>query len=242
MRVGFYQYCPVSSVIENVGRLLARLNEVTDALIVLPELFLMDGSDPVPIDNSDIGDSLASLLSLSEKKNLSLVGSLAVNEGSNTYNRLFYLHSGSILGTYDKRRLFRGEKAVFCSGSEEIGVFVYNGCRFASQVCFDLLDPVPVANALRTSAIDLLVVSSAASVDYMLTLAKARSLENQIVTVWANRWGKDRNGTVYLGRSCIYCPDGSFVEAEAGEDVKIIDISEEDLKGYSKQRKELMIV
>ena len=195
MKVGFYQYCPVSSLIENMDRLLARLNEITDALIVLPELFLMDGSDPVPIDNLKIPDSLAPLLSLSKKKNLSLIGSLAVNEGSNTYNRLFYLHSGGIAGTYDKRRLFRDEKVMFCNGNEQIGIFVYDDYRFACQVCFDLVDPVPLANAVRVSAIDMLAVSSATSVDYLLTLAKARSIENQIVTIWANRCVK---GTIQI--------------------------------------------
>ena len=102
MRVGFFQYCPVSSVEENVDRLLARLNEVSDALVVLPELFLMDGSDPVPIGISELRDALAPLLSLSEKKNLSLVGSLAVSERSITYNRLVYLHAGA------------GSLSIFC--------------------------------------------------------------------------------------------------------------------------------
>lgn len=105
MKIGFYQFSSSSLMKENIDNLLFCLNEVTNAILVLPELFLMDCSEIVYVKSSEIETSLGPLLSLSKKNNLSLIGSSAILDKKIPFNQLLYINSGEIVGKCNKKNV-----------------------------------------------------------------------------------------------------------------------------------------
>lgn len=139
------------------------------------------------------------------------------------------------------KKMFRNEKNNFCYGRDIHEIFYYNKHPFFSQICLDIIDPTPIRNGVLNYGIEFLFITSGFSVDYLITLAKARSLENQIITIIANRCGEDLDGVRYLGRSCICFPDGRIFEAGNKEEMKIMELKESDLIMHATKRIELNI-
>jgi predicted amidohydrolase len=81
----------------------------------------------------------------------------------------------------------------------------------------------------------LLVAPASVSVNFIQTILKARSLENQIITVFCNRVGVD-NGIYYSGGSSIFYPDGEQVVADNSPTLKIAHLSEQQLLGFLYKR------
>jgi len=217
--VGFLQFAPqLRSASENLGFIVSRLGSLRHAIVVLPELFLGSYRDPSPSEE-DLERVLAPLIDLSHRRSLSIVGSLPVRAGDRTFNRAVAIDDGRLCApVYDKVRLFEDEAVRFARGSSADNVVELQGVRCCVQICLDVVDPIPAHRAAHAGA-QVLLGPSTVSVDFLRTIHKARSLENQVVSVFCNRHGREPvDGTAYLGRSAIFLPDGSEESAGRHDD------------------------
>jgi predicted amidohydrolase len=116
-----------------------------------------------------------------------------------------------------------------------------DGVECSVRICMDIVDPLP----LRTHAsrgIQLILGPAAVSVDFLRTLHKARALENQTLSVFCNRRGVDpADGTVYLGNSAIFFPDGREQGLPSDHDGLVkVTLRQADLDAIDDARRRLL--
>jgi predicted amidohydrolase len=222
--LGLLQFAPQSRNIgDNVEFIAEHLAHICDATIVLPEFFL--GSYTLfkssIADRGTWADHLRPLQELSRRRSLTLVGSLPVAKAGRVANNVIILN----------RKLFGKEISTFVSG-EHTRRIKLNGLAVSVQICMDIVDPMPARQAVAEGARVILGPSSV-SVDYLRTIHKARSLENQVVSIFCNRIGKDLDGIQYLGRSCIFFPDGTELSAPRSEEQLLtVTVELSQVKGF----------
>ena len=143
MRVSVVQYdiawCNPQENIRRAERLICG-NPPSD-LYLLPEMwdtgFVIEAGDVARAECES--DSLRWMLRAAAERGCAVVGSMAVRDGEEIFNRMFFVTEEGILARYDKRHLFRigGETKRFTAGSERI-VAEWRGVRFLLQICYDL--------------------------------------------------------------------------------------------------------
>lgn len=167
------------------------------------------------------GQTINQLLRLSEESHIALAGSFICKEDASFYNRAFLITPEGTCHHYDKRHLFRmgGEDRCFSPG-ESRPVFSYKGWNLLLQVCYDLRFPVWSRN--RSCEYDLAVYVAnwpASRIQVWDTLLTARALENQAYVCGVNRVGKDGEGILYNGHSCLLNAKGErLVSLPEGEE------------------------
>jgi predicted amidohydrolase len=216
--VGLLQYAPQLRPPEGNVRYIGEcLADLTDATIVLPECFLTSYRPRNIIDQSALAALLDPLRELSASRNLNLVGSLYVTRAQQAVNNVVLIERGAVhLSDQAKARLFGDENAALSPGAPA-GKTQVGGLPATIQICLDIVDPLPVRQAVNDGA-RVVLAPSTVSVNFLKTIHKARALENQAIGVFCNRTGKDLDGTVYLGRSAIVFPDGTELSAPAADD------------------------
>jgi predicted amidohydrolase len=246
LSVGVLQFAPQSrSLAENVEFIKAHVRKLSDALVVLPEFFL--GSyihHPLFfIHERELATVLRPLLKVSSERNVSLVGSLPIDSGAHPYNRAILIHAGEIRPIYDKQLLFGDEQSRFRLGGAGSRVFSVNGVRCSVRICMDIVDPLATQGE-EESDVQLILGPAAVSVDFLRIIHKARSLENQALSLFCNRSGEEPwERTQYLGRSGIFFPDGSEQGLDApAEAIKIVELRKADLDAIDLKRRDFMAI
>lgn len=243
LMIGFLQFAPqVRSERENVKFICSAVQGVSDATIVLPEFFLGSYKNDrlFFLRQEDLINILGPLLAVSAKQRLRFVGSLPVHCEGRNFNRALLISEGNISTAHDKVRLFGPEIGVFSAGKSSYRLVDIAGLASTVQICMDISDPAPV-RAAATAGVDLVLSPSTVSVDFLRVIHRARALENQVISVFCNRHGVDDDGTVYLGRSAIFFPDGSDVSASGGEDRLVLSaVRSEQLHVWSVLRSSLI--
>ncbi|MBT2212338.1 carbon-nitrogen hydrolase family protein [Actinomadura sp. NEAU-AAG7] len=235
-RIGLLQFAPqVRSERENVRFIRSAVRGVTDATIVLPEFFL--GSyRTYPLffpEQDELARPLEPLLAVSVEQRLRFVGSLPVRSHGRNFNRALVVGGGTISTAHDKVRLFGPELDVFSAGRSPHRLIDIGGLPSTVQICMDIADPVPV-RAAAGAGVRLVLSPSTVSVAFLRVIHQARALENQVVSVFCNRHGVDDDGTVYLGRSGIFLPDGTDVSVRAdGDELALRTVRAEQLAAWS---------
>ncbi len=123
--------------------LVDSIKEQTD-LIVLPEMFTTGFTmNPLKFADPLNGPALQWMAKKAKEKNAVITGSVPVNEGTNCYNRLFWVEPSGTVSTYDKRHLFRmaGEDKHYAMGTKKI-ITSLKGFNICPQICYDLRFPV----------------------------------------------------------------------------------------------------
>lgn len=189
---------------ERLAGQIAAVAERSD-LVVLPETFTTGFTAATTgVAEPAAGPTSQWMLELASRHNLDLCGSLIVNDGGHTYNRLYWAQADGRLHSYDKRHLFRmgGEFDRYTHGRERI-VVERHGWRFCPLICYDLRFPVWSRN--RGDYDVLLYVANwpTARLAAWETLLPARAVENLAYVAGVNRVGKDGNGVECGGRSMI---------------------------------------
>lgn len=183
-------------------------------LIVLPEMFNTGFTMQVQkIAQTYAGRSVEWLKKMACKYDVVLIGSMAIEENKQYFNRLFVVFPDANFLTYNKKHLFTmgGERAVYTSGKERL-IFTYRAWRICPLICYDLRFPVWSRNQ---NDYDLLIyVANWPAVRNAVwkTLLKARAIENQTYTVGVNRIGSDGNGLYHQGNSMIISPKGEVIK------------------------------
>jgi predicted amidohydrolase len=133
---------------------------------------------------------------------IALCGSFIAKEGSDYYNRGFFIAPDKEY-YYDKRHLFRmgTEPQSFSAGNRRL-IFEYKGFNICLLICYDLRFPVWARNV--DNAYDLLIYTAnwpASRANVWNALLPARAIENMSYVCGVNRIGKDGNGLIYEGGS-----------------------------------------
>ncbi len=237
MRIGFLQLRPrFGAVKENVRKATALLDKVSDATIVLPELFntsylfrntdeLAELAEAVPG-----GYTTSEMQRIAKRRRLNLVFGLAQKYKGKFYNSAVFVSAKGKVETYQKVHLFDREKLFFTRG-KSFKVVSAGDAKLGILICFDWLFP----EASRTLAIQgaqVLCHPANLVLSYGQEAMRMRCIENRVFAVTANRIGTERRGTVSLaftGGSQIVGPTGEVL-ASAGDRSESLRVIEVDIR------------
>ncbi|MBN1164399.1 MAG: acyltransferase [Candidatus Krumholzibacteriota bacterium] len=238
MRIGFLQLrSKFGETKQNVKKAVSLLNRVSDATVVLPELFntgylfknrqeLVSLAERVPE-----GYTTSELKKIAKKKNLNLVFGIAQKSGKKFYNSAVYLSSKGKIEVYQKVHLFDREKLFFNAG-KSLKVISTPEAKLGMLICFDWIMP-EVSRVLTLKGAQILVHPANLVLPWGQAAMKTRCVENGVFGVTANRIGTERRGTLNLtftGGSQVIGPRGeSLVFAgDRSESLKVVEINVEE--------------
>jgi len=202
-------------------------------LIVFPEVFMAFIDHSTQLRHHQVAESLdgpfvQSLAAMAKSYKIHLIcGMLEKHpiDELRVYNTIIFLNeTGKLIHHYRKTHLYD----AFSFAESRHFVAADNGfepvkTRFGSLgllVCYELRFP-EIARSLALKGAEILIVPTAwvhglMKEEHLLTLAKARALENTVFVCVA-----DQTGNIYSGRSIIYNPMGVTI-ASRGEDEGLI--------------------
>ena len=122
--------------------LLGSLPQVD--LVVLPEMFSTGfATSPEGVAETSPSASLEWMMAKAHAMDCVMVGSIALHEGEDYFNRVYFVKPDGSVAKYDKHHLFTysGEHHRFTRGTERV-IVEWRGFRFLLNVCYDLRLPV----------------------------------------------------------------------------------------------------
>lgn len=178
------------------------------AVAVLPELFttgfIKDAEATRRLAETDSGETITTLKSLSARTGTAICGSFIATDGTEgkIYNRCFFITPDGAMTTYDKHHLFvLGEEAdIYSPGQTRPPVIEYLGWKFSMACCYDLRFPCWLRNSVvdDAPAFDVLIIPANWPDERAYAwhhLIIARAIENMVYVIGANRSGEDPWGT-----------------------------------------------
>jgi len=239
LKVGFLQLRPkFGEVRDNVRAAQSLLMNVSDATIVLPELFntgyLFRSQDELDLlaESVTTGYTVTEMKKLAKQSNLNIVFGMAEKQGRKYYNTAVLVTQSGKTFAYRKTHLFDREKLFFSAGDKGYAVHQVEGARIGMMVCFDWIFP-EVARVLALEGAQIICHPANLVLPYCQDAMRTRSIENRVYTVTANRIGGEKRGSVsisFTGNSQIVDPNGNVL-AHAGdrsESLKIVEIRVEE--------------
>ncbi|HFB67022.1 MAG TPA: amidohydrolase [Aeromonadales bacterium] len=226
----------------NCEQIETRLaDKITPGMIViLPEMFNSGFSmQPDKVAESMRGDTLSWMQKMARQHQCVMLGSLAIREGKNCYNRMIWMPAEGEMVYYDKKHLFRlaGEHERYAEGEQRV-IVNYQGWRILLQVCYDLRFPVWCRQQQMDYDAMILVANwPDTRAQAWNALIRARAIENQCYVAAVNRVGADARDLVYAGDSQVVDFLGDFLcHLEDKERVKRVSL---DYSALQKSRNEL---
>jgi Predicted amidohydrolase len=222
LNVALFQFNPywedAEANIQKLNEWMANVPSETD-MVILPEMFLTGFSmhvDKVAQTMDGIGVNW--LKAVAQSKQLTVMGSLAINDDGQVFNRFLIATPDGEIQSYDKRHLFRmGKEHQYYSSGEAQHIFNNNGWKVMPLVCYDLRFPVWSRNV--NLKYDLLIYVAnwpESRREAFMTLLKVRAIENQCYVLAVNRVGQDPSGINYAGESVIIDPKGKLMNEPNG--------------------------
>ncbi|MCF0072423.1 amidohydrolase [Dyadobacter sp. CY261] len=227
---------------ENVTANLATFEEKLAALpepidvIVLPEMFNTGFTMNTALAEPMNLTTTRWMKQVAKQTNALMIGSFAVNDGGNYFNRLLCVRPDGTWSKSDKRHLFRmgEENDHYTAGSTRLMV-EWKGWKICPLVCYDLRFPVWSRNLQRDPYDILLYVANwpARRAHAWNTLLQARAIENQCYVVGVNRIGIDGNGLEYRGDSVALDYLGEPAAMLTNQETeRVVHISKAELDAY----------
>ena len=205
-------------------------------LIVLPEMFATGFTMNSALHAEPMHlHSMKWMQQMAQQTQAVVVGSLAIKEKNQYFNRLIWMEPSGRFDCYDKRHLFRmgGENQVYTAGNQRL-IKELKGFKIAPFICYDLRFPVWLCN--KNLEYDLLLFVAnwpAARTHVWQTLLKARAIENQAYCVGVNRIGLDGNGLPHEGHSMVVDYKGfPIFEAENEVSIQTILLEKQPLDDF----------
>ena len=235
MKIGFLQLRPrFGDVRENVRAACSLLRNVSDATIVLPELFntgyLFRSQDELDTlaESASAGFTVTEMRKVAKQRNLNLVFGIAEKQGRKYFNTAVLVTPKGKTYIYRKTHLFDREKLFFAPGENGYAVHVVVGARIGMMVCFDWAFP-EVARVLALEGAQVICHPANLVMPYCQDAMRTRSIENRVFTVTANRIGSEKRGSVsisFTGNSQIVDPAGNVLASasDRSESLKIVDV------------------
>lgn len=239
MKIGFLQLKPqFGRVKDNVRSAKSILGSVTDATIVLPELFntgyLFRNMDEVKALSESVttGYTVAELKKVAKKQRLNLVFGMAESKSRRYYNSGVLITSSGKVETYQKVHLFDREKLFFRPGTKLFKPQAVDGGKIGMMVCFDWIYP-EVTRILAIQGAQVICHPANLVLPWCQDAMRTRAIENRVFTVTANRIGTEKRGSIsvtFTGKSQILSPTGEVLTTagERSESLKIVEVDPAD--------------
>lgn len=235
MKIGFLQTRPkFGEVKENVKNALSILKSVTDATIVLPELFntgylfrnieeLKELAEPIAR-----GYTVQTLKKVAKQQKLNLIFGIAEAKSRKFYNTAVVITAAGKVHSYQKVHLFDREKLFFQPGTKTFPIISVDEAKLGVMVCFDWIFP-EVARVLALKGAQVICQPANLVLPWCQDAMRVRSIENRVFTVTANRIGTEKRGSHSLsfsGKSQVIDPAGELLTSagERSESLKIVEI------------------
>ena len=194
----------INANLSNFDSLLSSINN-TD-IILLPEMFNTAFCPQLNhLAETMNGKTITWMKEKAISKKCAIVGTLMVNFNGKIYNRLIWVSEDGNIKSYDKTHLFSlaEEEKHLTKGKKRI-IINEKGWKFCPLICYDLRFPVFSRNDVNYDVLIYLANWPIKRIDAWNTLLKARSIENQCVTIGVNRIGKDPKGIQFNGHSSAF--------------------------------------
>ena len=196
-------------------------------LIVFPEMFTTGFSmNQKQIAEKPDGETVSWMQNHAKSLNTCIIGSIAVKEKNQFYNRLYVIKSNEIK-YYDKRYLFSMalEDKNYSKGNKNL-IFEINGWKINPLICYDLRFPLWSRNKFSNNCYkyDILIYVAnwpAGRTNAWTNLLSARAIENSAYVVGVNRTGMDGNKIQYNGSSRIFDFKGERLDNFKNNQAKI---------------------
>ncbi|MBO5732043.1 MAG: amidohydrolase [Alistipes sp.] len=227
-RVAIVQRDIVWSDIEaNLEVVERMLSGVKADVVVLSEMF-QTGFVTNPQGVADEGRTLKWMKRVATQLDAAVVGSVAIRQGEEYRNRLYFVKPDGESLYYDKFHLFSvgGESKHFTAGRERV-VVEWRGVRYLLAICYDLRFPVWSRQRGDYDAMIYTALWPKVRREVWRTLLRARAIENQVYVIGVNRVGEEPTGLVYSGDSAVIGYHGEAVKDmgdEQGVAIAEIDI------------------
>ncbi len=219
------------------AQLIMQQSENSD-LILLPEMFATGFTmEAAANSESDDGASAIWLQEMAAKYDVTLCGSVVINEKDRYYNRLFWATPDGKLQHYDKRHLFRmaGEHNKYAAGKKRLIVRL-GDWRICPLVCYDLRFPVWSRGINEYDLLLYVANWPAARRSAWRTLLPARAVENLCYSAGVNRIGADGNDVTYAGDSMVTDYLGNLLGDAADKATALrVSLSLDKLERYRKK-------
>lgn len=214
------------------------LSSVTDATIVLPELFntgyLFRNMDEVKELSESVtrGYTVTEMKKLAKKQNLNIVFGMAESKARKYYNSSVLITAKGQVHAYQKVHLFDREKLFFQPGTKTFAPYPVDEAKIGMMVCFDWFYP-EVARVLALRGVQVICHPSNLVLPWCQDAMRTRSLENRVFTITANRIGTEKRANAsitFTGKSQIVSPSGEVLTSsgERSESLKIVEIDPAD--------------
>lgn len=231
----------VQSNLNHIEELCSGLKQGQVDLLILPEMFNTGYMvNPGPLAEVHNQTTYKWLHMLAQRLGALVVGTYAVKQQEQLYNRLLACDNTGIVAQYDKRHLFTfaGEDAHFAAGNSH-NQFEYKGWQIRPSICYDLRFPVWLRQQPH-QPYDLLVCPAnwpAARQSAWNLLLPARAVENAAYVIGVNRVGKDSDNNVdYSGGSAIIDHKGNYLSsAHSAEGIYSTTLDKSSLYDYRKK-------
>ena len=171
---------------------------------------------------------------LAVRKDMAIVGSIAVEENGKYYNRLYFVKPDGTCEYYNKHHLFTyGKEDEHYTAGDRRVVVEFRKFRILLQVCYDLRFPTFSRNHKDYDMAIYVASWPQSRQSAWDTLLRARAIENQCYLAGVNRIGIDPN-CQYAGGSAIIDPYGETLSAFAQnqQGIAVADLSIESLQAF----------
>ena len=235
MKIGFLQLRPqFGRVKQNVRDAKSMLGSVSDATVVLPELFntgyLFRNMDEVKdlAESATTGYTVTELKKVAKKQRLNIVFGMAEAKARKYYNSGVLITSTGKVQVYQKAHLFDREKLFFQAGAKSYAPWPVEGAKLGVMVCFDWIFP-EVTRVLALQGAHIICHPANLVLPWCQESMRTRSIENRVFSVTANRIGFEKRGNLSLtftGKSQIVDTKGNVMVSggERSESLKIVEI------------------
>ena len=228
MKVGFYQFSPFfGEPGKNLEKITEQLLKCDADLVVLPELafsgyLFIEKKEVITLSQTIPGMISDKLREIAVKKDMAIVTGFAELAGEKTYNSAILVTPEGKINTYRKNHLFHEEKLFFEPGNSGFPVFTVKGVKIGILICFDHFFP-EAARSLALQGAQVICHPSNLVIPAKAQITtRARSIENKIFWILANRTGTEIRGEkqfTYSGLSQISDPEGKImIQADESEE------------------------
>lgn len=194
--------------------LIESLEANTD-LVVLPEMFTTGFSmQPRALAESVKGPTLQWMKQLAAQCNVTITGSVIIEDHGSYYNRLFWVSPSGDVKQYNKRHLFSlaGEEKLYEAGQEQL-IVELKGFKIMPLICYDLRFPVWSRNTMNYDVLIYVANWPEKRNFFWKHLLIARAIENQSYVIGVNRVGVDGNNMPHSGDSVVLDALGAELSA-----------------------------
>ena len=235
VKIGYLQLRPqFGRIKENVRAAKSMLVGVTDATVVLPELFntgyVFRNMEEVHelAESAANGFTVVELKKVALAQRLNLVFGMAEAKNRKYYNSSVLITSKGKIHVYQKAHLFDREKLFFQPGTGSFKAYPVDGAKIGMMICFDWFFP-EVTRILALDGAQVICQPANLVLPWCQDAMRTRSIENRVFSVTANRIGVEKRGNISLsftGKSQIVSPKGDVLASasERSESLKVVEV------------------